>query len=377
MKGTLLALFIFAATIVLVVVGTLWPVPSAVAFAGGGANATLVTTPSTPEAAVNNLGTEIRLNDWDRAYTNLANKAEFSEAAFQRDLQGSALSLRTYATLDGFDVQPLHESSSEAQMRMQLHWSTVVGIFDETRDLHVVRNGDRWAVDWPLQKQQNVPPQVIAVNYLRWDVIYPGAGEDWGAQEVAPPHVRIVDMHPVNRAEGTVVLGELLNDDVVPAFVSVRADLIGKDGATLGSESSFDMIAHTILPKQVTPFLIRFPGIDLSQVAKIRMDPTAVLVPASADPVVEVENQKLNPIPNPSLTGQLSNQSGETVNVAHVLSTFYDKNGQVVWVAGRYIDRALLPQIPVSFEMPVPEDLAKDISSEHTMVASYVSGEYR
>ncbi|MGB7136603.1 MAG: hypothetical protein WBD46_15030, partial [Acidobacteriaceae bacterium] len=189
MKGTLLALLIFAATIVLVVVGTLWPVPSAVAFAGGGANATLVTTPSTPEAAVNNLGTEIRLNDWDRAYNNLANKAEFTEAAFQRDLRGSALSLRTYATLDGFDVQPLHESASDAEMRMQLHWSTVVGIFDETRDLHVVRNADRWAVDWPLEKQQNVPPQVIAVNYLRWDVIYPGAGDDWGAQEVAPPHV--------------------------------------------------------------------------------------------------------------------------------------------------------------------------------------------
>lgn len=377
MKGTVLALVLFAATIVLVVIGTLWPIPSAIAFAGGGANATLVTSPTTPEAAVNDLGTEIRIEDWGRAYNSLANKAEFTEAEFQHDLTGYSLSLRTYATLNSFEVQPLHQSADDAEMAMQLHWSTVVGTFDDTRDLHVVRNGDHWAVDWPLVKEQNVPPQVIPVNYLRWDVIYPGPGDDWGTQSVAPPSVRIVDMHPVNRAEGTVVLGELLNEDVVPAFVSVRATLVGKNGATLGSESSFDMISHTLLPKQVTPFLIRFPGVDLSQVTKIQMDPQSVLVPASADPVIEVENQKLNPIPNPSLSGQLSDQGGQTVNVAHVLSTFYDKNGQVVWVAGRYIDRALLPQTPVNFDIPIPEDLAKSISSQRTIVASYIAGENR
>lgn len=375
MKGTLLALLIGAATVALVVIGTIWPIPSAVAFAGGGANATLVSAPSTPEAAVNNLGTEIRVEDWNKAYDSLANKAEFSESQFQHDLTGYKLSLRTFATLAGFELQPLHQTANDAEVAMTLHWSTVVGSFDDTRDLHVVRNNGQWAVEWPLVKPQQVPPQVIPVNYLRWDVIYPGPGDDWGAQAVEAPHVRIVDMHPINRAEGTVVLGELLNDDVVPAFVSVRATLIGKDGSTLGSESSFDMISHTLLPKQVTPFLIRFPGVDLSQVAKIRMDPASVLVPASADPVVEVENEKLNPIPNPSLTGQLSNQSGETVNVAHVLSTFYDKNGQVVWVAGRYIDRALLPQTPVSFDMPLPEDLAKNISTERTIVSTWVAGE--
>jgi hypothetical protein len=60
-----------------------------------------------------------------------------------------------------------------------------------------------------------------------------------------------------------------------------------------------------------------------------------------------------------------------------VLSTFYDKNGQVVWVAGRYIDRALLPQTPVNFDIPIPEDLAKSISSQRTIVASYIAGENR
>lgn len=375
-KGGLLAVLLTVATVVLVAIGTLRPIPSAVAYAGGGKE-NVLRPPSTPQAAVEDLGTQIRLMAWSKAYARLSNKAEFSEEEFVHDLTGRTLSLRTYATLDDFEVQPLHQSADDAEFTMKLHWSSVVGAFNDARDVHVVRNGNRWAVTWPLVREQRVPPQVIPVNYLRWDVIYRGAGDDWGAQDVEAPHVRIVDMRPVNRAEGVVVMGELLNEDVVPAFVSVRATLVAKDRSVIDSEGSFDMILHTLLPKQVTPFIIKFPDVDISKVGSIRMEPLSVLVSASADPVVEVQNQKYNPAPGASLTGQLSNQSGQTVNVAHVLSTFYDKNGQVVWVAGQYIDRALQPQTPVDFQVTAPEDLSKKISNQRTVVATYSSGSSR
>jgi len=370
-KGVWIAVSIFVATVLLVVVGTVWPVSTAVFFAGGTG---LGGSSSTPIAAGETLGNEIHQRAFAKAYSDLGNKAQFTEQEFVSDLTGSTLSLRTYATLDTYDVRPLHESAKDAEIALRMHWSTVVGTFEDTRDLHLVKNGDRWVIDWPLVKKPVVPPQVIAVNYLRWDVIYRGPGDDWGSQDVDAPHVRIVDMHPVNRAEGVVVLGELLNEDVVPAYVSVRATLVGKNGAVLGSEDSFDKISHTLLPKQVTPFLIRFPDIDLSQVGSIRMEPISVLVSASADPVIEVQNQKYNAPPGASLNGQLSNQSGQIVNVVHVLATFYDKNGQLVWVAGQYIDRALLPQTPVDFHIPVPADLAKNISNERTVVATYSAG---
>jgi hypothetical protein len=104
------------------------------------------------------------------------------------------------------------------------------------------------------------------------------------------------------------------------------------------------------------------------------MDPTSSLIAASADPVIEIVNEQLNPAPDPSLTGQLINQSGRTVNVAHVLGTFYDGNGNVVWVADQYVDQALLPQTPVPFQVKIPEDLAKNISSQRTVISSYTAG---
>ena len=107
------------------------------------------------------------------------------------------------------------------------------------------------------------------------------------------------------------------------------------------------------------------------------MTPFSTLVPASADPVIEIDNEHLNPAPDASLTGQLINQSGQVVNVAHVLGTFYDKTGQVVWVADQYVDRALLPQTPVPFNIHIPEDLAKEISTERTVVATYSFGGFQ
>jgi hypothetical protein len=370
-NGNILAAFLGAATVALVVAGTVWPAPSAAAFAGA---ETVLASSSTAEGAVRNLGGEIRAKNWGKAYAGLANKAQFTETEFVHDLTGDYPSLLTYSTLDKFEVRPLHASASEAQIQLTLHWATVVGSSVSTRELHVVKIGDTWEPEWPVVKQPTVPPQVIPVNYLRWDVIYRGPGDDWGAQDVEAPHVRIVDMHPVERADGVVILGELLNEDVVPAYVSVTATLLTKSQSTIATEGSFDKISHLLLPKQVTPFLIKFPNVTLSEVGSIRMTPLSALIAASADPVIEIGDQQLHPTPDASLTGQLINQSGQIVNVAHVLGTFYDKGGQVVWVADQYVDKALLPQNPVPFQIHIPEDLAKNVATQRTVVATYSSG---
>jgi hypothetical protein len=370
-KGPLLAAILGGATVALVVIGTVWPVPSAAAYAGGGA---LLRSSSTPESAVANLGDEIRAQAWDKAYASFANKAEFTEPEFVHSLIGYYPSLLTYSTINDFESRPIHASDNEAEIDLKLHWATVVGTSARTFHLHVVKNGDQWEPEWPIVNEPTVPPQVIPVNYLRWDVIYRGPADDWGAQDAEAPHVRIVDMHPLERADGVIVLGELLNEDVVPAYVSVGATLMSKNQTQIATEDSFDKISHILLPKQITPFLIKFSNVTLSQVGSIRMTPQSTLVTASADPVIEIGDEQWHSAPDASLTGQLINQSGQIVNVAHILGTFYDKNGQVVWVADQYVDLALLPQNPVPFAIHIPEDLARNVSTQRTVLATYSSG---
>jgi hypothetical protein len=369
--GRLLAFTITIVTVVLVAVGVFFPSTSAFASASGVPSA--VRRPSSPQEAVETLVQEISRKDWTAAYTSLANKNEFTEQDFVRDLTGTHPSLRSYASLDGFDLHPLHASADSAQIRVDLTWSEVVGTYHEVRDLGVVRAGDQWQVAWPLVKEPRVPPQVLAVNYLRWDVVYRGAEDDWGAQDVESPHVRIVDMHPVDRGGAVVLVGELLNEDVVPAFVTVKATLLAKNGSAIATEDAFDKMAHILLPKQVTPFRIDFQNVRLADVDNIRMDPSSSLIAASADPVIEIEDQKLNGLPDSSLTGKLVNQSGQVVNIAHVLTTFYDNNGQPVWVSDGYANRALLPQTPVPFMTSLPADLSGRVSRYRVVASPYSS----
>jgi len=370
-KGVVFGLILLVATLALVAVGTLWPNQEDSGVAEP--NAKFIISASSPQDAVNNVLQQIARREWDSAYELLGNKSEFSETEFKSDLMGEYGSLRSYAMLNQFDLQPLHATADQAVVRAHLLWSSVVGTFEDSRDLRVVKNGRRWEVNWPIVKEVRVPPQVIPVNYLRWDVIYRGPEDDWGAQDVEAPHVRIVAMHPVDRAGEVILMGELLNEDVVPAFVTVKAALLDHNGAALGTEDAFDKISHVLLPKQVTPFRIDFHNVRMSQVDSVRMQPSSNLVPASADPVIGIESQKLNPLPDASLTGQLVNQSGQVVNVAHVIATFYDGGGQIVWVADQYPSRALLPGTPVPFQISLPADISNKAKTFRVVSTTYIS----
>ena len=70
--------------------------------------------------------------------------------------------------------------------------------------------------------------QIIPVNYLRWDLVTPNGEGQWGDRAVDAPHVRIVSMNAVAYQNGCVVMGEVVNEDTIPAFVNVNAALVDK-----------------------------------------------------------------------------------------------------------------------------------------------------
>ena len=87
-NGRLLAIFIAAATLILVVVGTLWPIQSAVAMSNWG-DASLLHSSSTPEAAVENLAHDIGRLAWARAYSSTGQQRRIHAGGIcQHDLTG-------------------------------------------------------------------------------------------------------------------------------------------------------------------------------------------------------------------------------------------------------------------------------------------------
>jgi hypothetical protein len=373
----ILPIVILVVTVVLVIFGSYSPSQIGVAVGEGvGTTYTSAAGGDAPQQAVTTLLQRVQVRNWDAAYTQLATANKVDQPSFVRDLAGSNGSLRSFSSLAGWDLHPLHANDSEADIRATMHWSTPVGATDDVRDLKVVHEQNGWRVVWPQPNFPDVPAQVVPVNYLRWDLVAPGAGDEWGNRGVDGPHVRIVSMNAVAYQGGSVVMGEAINEDTVPAFVNVNATLVGKNDQPLGDESSFDKILHVLLPKQVTPYRIDFPDVDLQSIKKVNMDIKTTLVPASADPVIGVMGQSIetDATGRRVLKGQLLNQSGQIVNIPHVIATFYDNQGRVIWVSDGYVDRALYPQTPESFSVEVPNTVAGNAQTYHVVVNQYSLG---
>lgn len=329
---------------------------------------------NTPEQALGNFLVDVQRRNWDRAFAGVERTNDsVNEQAFIQEWIGSTGGLRSFSNLEGYDARPLHATDSEAQMRVRLHWTTPVGPIEDVRDFRLVHRGDAWKVVWDEIPVPNVPSQIIPVNYLRWDLVSGGAGEEWGSHNVDAPHVRIVSMNAVDAAEGAVVMGEVVNEDTIPAFVNVNATLVDAAGGAIDDENSFDKILHVLLPKQVTPYRIDFPHISLGKVKNVHMDVKATLVPASSDPVIGIMNQKLDTDAQGRsvLHGELMNQSGQAVNIPHVIASFYDNNGKVVWVSDGYVERALLPQESEAFAVEIPKSVAGKVQNFHVVVNQY------
>jgi hypothetical protein len=328
---------------------------------------------STPEGAVQSMFGRAQAHDWNGAYSYVVSSSNVDQGGFIRDLTGRNGSLRTYSQLDSVNTRVLHESDTEATVRTELKYATAVGASFETRDLKVVKDDGTWKVLWPAEKEVHVPPQVVPVNYLRWDIIWRGAGDDWGAQNVENPNCRILSMNAVEHDGSLIIMGEVENEDTVPAFISVGAVLTDNAGKDVAEESSFDKISHVLLPKEISPYRIDFPGIKKSDVKSVRMTHDWMLVPASADPVIGVLHQRIEKdIAGRSvLKGELLNESGQTVNIPHVLATFYDNSGKVIWVSDAYSDHALLPQTPQPFSAALRDDLAANVHTYRVTVNHY------
>ena len=229
----ILPIVLVAVTVLLMAVGLTGAGRSSgtVGIAAGSALPGFSTNATTPEQALSNFLIDVQRRNWDRAFSSVERTNDsVNEQAFIQEWIGSNGGLRSFSSLERYDARPLHATDSEAQMRVRLHWSTPVGPVEDVRDFHLVHRGDQWKVVWDEVPVPNVPSQIVPVNYLRWDLVTGSAGEEWGSHNVDAPHVRIVSMNAVDSAEGSVVMGEVVNEDTIPAFVNVNATLVDAAG---------------------------------------------------------------------------------------------------------------------------------------------------
>ncbi len=364
-----LRLGILVLTPVLLLLGLHEPDTSTSVMYISGQGAGVFHSSKTPADAIVQLLENIKLHHYHEAYQLVANINQVDERDFTLDTRGALGDLRSFSGLEDYHYHVLRKNDREAVIRTTFQWSTAVGEQDVTRDLTLVNHGGEWKVIWPAFNLPQVPPQVIPVNYSAWNVIWPGKRDS----QAPPPQVRVTSMKAISHGDETVVVGELANEDTVPASVWLEGSLIGDGGQVLATESPFDKMVHVLLPKESTPFRLNFEGIRFSDVRSVRLQPASALTSASTDPLISAVDTQLDidSRGHHVLEGSLKNDSGRLVQIPHVVAAYYDASGQVVWVSNGYVDKPLLPQSQVAFALDIPRDIAPQVKTFHVMVNEY------
>jgi len=329
---------------------------------------------SSPEGATKAFFQAIHDQDWDQAYAMALPQNGLTKEQFIHDVHGSHGSLKSISALETADAKLLSDSGSEASVRANLQWSTAVGALREQRVLTLRNEDSHWRILWQAPKEETEAVRTVETPYLRWDIVQRSEQRDeFGSQNVEAPRMRIISMNAIEKEGNVIILGEVVNEDTVPGFVTVSATLLDKDKNPIVEESSFDKISHTLLPREVSPFRIDFPGRKLADVKSVRINPNTLLIPAYADPVVGVLDQRIEKDANGHsiLRGSLMDESGKPISIPHVLATYYDNAGRVIWVSDGYVTRALLPGSPVPFSVDLRDDVAPNVKSYRVTVNYY------
>jgi len=180
-------------------------------------------------------------------------------------------------------------------------------------------------------------------------------------------------MNAVDSAEGAVVMGEVTNEDTVPAFVTVNATLVDGAGNPIDDESSFDKSPPFCCPNKSPRTAFDFPNLNLKNVKNVHMDVRQLWSRHPADPVIGVMNQKIDTDPQGKsvLRGDLLNQSGQTVNIRTSSPASTTTTARSCGYRMAYVDRALLPLSSEPFAVELPKTYRRRCTVFHVVVNQF------
>ncbi len=311
----------------------------------------------------------------------------------------------SYGKLDSVRAKIVEEEPDRVVVEASLDWITTLDAYPTVDRLILVRQSGQWYIE-PTPGDVTTPPDQF---FRRATVDFLSQGRRRVTTETTDfgdvmdrPELQILSARLVSRltdqcgfneedekikAAGLIpephfctrysVVGELINTDVDPGDITVAAYLYDKDGNVLTWYNAQYAIVHKILPKEVTPFRIDFEGVagavldDVATAGDFAPDaysPIELDVPVAAfevyakavvtarelyrDVAVQDMEMTVEPISaTPHLTGSLYNNGVQEATIPHVLVTYYDAAGHVLWVDDRYIEEAVRPQRAQTFAL--------------------------
>lgn len=326
---------------------------------------------------------------FDEAYAHLDpnTRPTFAEWQLVRSVQAGIVT--NYGKLEQIEIEVTERYGGRATVRAELVWLTSLGRYPQTVEHEIVRRGGQWHISpvmpvIPLPDDQFV--RTVEVNYLnqgRRDVTTSTTAY---GDILDRPEVTVLSSRVVEQGGRISIVGEVLNRDVNPADLTVTATLYDAEGEALSRYNAQDVVMHKLLPGERTPFRVDFEGVaGLRLEEALEFDPEAFTAPDISKPIaaylvrvgavvaqqdlhreVTLQNMQVQQHGGEWIVrGELFNTGLREATIPHLLLTYYDEAGRVLWVDHAYVEDAVRPRRTAPFTVTLtPPHTINEVAAE-------------
>jgi hypothetical protein len=276
----------------------------------------------------------------------------------------------SYARLDRITSRVVDRRGDYAVVASQLTYITALDEFEVQQENVVHLVDGEWKLSLPEVDIRIPPDQLVTrtgIDYLSQGRRQVTAGTTAYQDVLDRPEIHIISARLVEYGDQLAVVGELRNDDVDPAHVTINADLVGFDDKLITTYTAATFSAHTALPGEIVPFRIDFEAIagadgtegatdlifdptartsieiDPATIAKVQLYGKAVVTAANLDRSLVAQSVDVDEQTD-RITGWLRADGINEITVPTVIATLRDENGNVGWVDRQFQRVAIRPQ---------------------------------
>jgi hypothetical protein len=287
------------------------------------------------------------------------NRPDLTQYLLERSVEGGILA--SYAKLDSIAVKYQATAIPDSwRVDVKAHWLTALFEYTVEDEFVLRRDGLSWYLSYPEKKLSKtfIPPE----QFHRLSVVeYHSQGRRKTTEKKTSkrdildrPDVYIHSAALVERKGRYFVVGELVNVDNDPAYLTVEAVLYDSLNQELTRYNARDLLMHDLLPKENTPFRVDFENWDRQEnAAKPFRFVLFVRSMVSEERMYKHTGVQHLRAQDGELRGELVNYGTRQIMIPELILSQYDEQDRVWWVEADYLPFSLRPQRKSPFATPL------------------------
>ena len=312
-----------------------------------------------PEKVLSAYYDALDFKEFEEAHAYIDPESKLSLTQYMLEISVSDGLLSSYAKLDSLAVRIKEQTPDLVTAEVVTQWITPLEEIRKVYQHKVVKRDGKWYLI-PNPPENDLPPnQLFSENGTR----FYNQGrrritteQTYHEDVLEQPVLEVISAKLVKFRDQYAIIGEIQNLDNVPADVVINATLYNKADKQLASYNAKYEMKHKLLPKETTPFKIYFEGVAWSgndekspdsfnpneftpisfKEIPVRFNLQCAGNVATRDLYRGLTLQEIK-FSESHLEGLLFNRGTHEVTIPQLLVSYFDKEGELVWVDHKFL----------------------------------------